>query len=113
MDTKLASAQVSKALGEGNVDRAAALVRQAQQSGAVPAEQITKWRNEINRRQDEVKVKRLVDLALERVRDGRLVEPDNDNAKYYLAQLKELPGTNASQQRVTRELERRVPAQGA
>jgi TonB family protein len=105
MDSKLASAQISKALGEGNVDRAAALVRQAQQSGAVPAEQITKWRNEINRRQDEVKVKRLVELALERVRDGRLIEPDNDNAKYYLAQLKELPGTNSSQQRVTRELE--------
>jgi protein TonB len=104
METKLATAQVSKALGEGNIDRAAALVRQASQSGAVPQEQIAKWRKEIDRRQDEVKAKRLVDLALERVRDGRLVEPDNDNAKYYLAQLRELPGTNSSQQRVTREL---------
>jgi TonB family protein len=104
METRLVTVQVSKALSEGNVDRAAALVRQAQQSASVPAEQITRWRNEINRRQDEARIKRLVDLALERVRDGRLNEPDNDNAKYYLAQLKELPGTNASAQRVTREL---------
>ena len=104
MDAKLATAQVSKALAEGNVERAAVLVRQAQQNAAVPPEQITKWRNEINRRQDEVKTKRLVDLAIERVRDGRLVEPDNDNAKYYLSQLRELPGTNPAQQRVTREL---------
>jgi periplasmic protein TonB len=105
MDTKLATVQVSKALGDGNVERASALVRQAQQAGAVPAEQITKWRNEINRRQDEVKTKRLVDLAIERARDGRLVEPDNDNARHYLAQLRELPGSNSAQQRVTREMQ--------
>jgi TonB family protein len=104
METRLVTVQVSKSLSEGNVDRASALVRQAQQNGSVPAEQITRWRNEINRRQDEARIKRLVDLAMERVRDGRLNEPDNDNAKYYLAQLKELPGTNASAQRVTREL---------
>ncbi len=104
METRLATVQVSKALSEGNVDRAAALVRQAQQNASVPAEQITRWRNEINRRQDEARIKRLVDLAMERVRDGRLTEPDNDNAKHYLAQLKELPGTNAAAQRVNREL---------
>jgi periplasmic protein TonB len=104
METRLATVQVSKALSEGNIDRAAALVRQAQQNASVPAEQITRWRNEINRRQDEARTKRLVDLALERVRDGRLNEPENDNARHYLAQLKELPGTNAAAQRVTREL---------
>jgi TonB family protein len=104
METRLTTVQVSKAFAEGNIDRAAALVRQAQQNASVPAEQITRWRNEINRRQDEARTKRLVDLALERVRDGRLNEPDNDNAKHYLAQLKELPGTNAAAQRVTREL---------
>ena len=31
-----------------------------------------KWRSEINRRQDEARQKRLVDLAQERIRDGRL-----------------------------------------
>jgi TonB family protein len=104
METRLSTVQVSKAFAEGNIDRAAALVRQAQQNASVPPEQITKWRNEITRRQDEARTKRLVDLALERVRDGRLTEPDNDNAKYYLTQLKELPGTNAAAQRVSREL---------
>ena len=60
-------------LADGNLDRAAALVKGAQQSGAVPEAQITKWRNEINRRQDDARQKRLVDLAQERIRDGRLV----------------------------------------
>ena len=114
LDAKLATAQVSKMLADGNLDRAAALVRKgAQQSGAVPDEQITKWRNEINRRQDEVKQKRLVDLAQERIRDGRLVEPATTARSTTSTQLKELPGTNAAQQRVTRELGRRVHAQGA
>ena len=43
------------------------LVKGAQQSGAVSDAQITKWRNEINRRQDEARQKRLVDLAQDRI----------------------------------------------
>ncbi len=104
LDGKLATAQITKMLADGNLDRAASMVRSAQQSGAVPDAQITKWRNEINRRQDEVRQKRLVDLAQERIRDGRLSDGD-DSAKAYLDQLKALgPSAAPAAQRLTREL---------
>jgi TonB family protein len=104
LDGKLATAQITKMLADGNVDRAASLVRAAQQSGTVPDAQIAKWRNEINRRQDEVRQKRLVEGAQERIRDGRLADGD-DSAKAYLEQLRGLgPSASSAQQRVTREL---------
>jgi TonB family protein len=104
LDAKLATAQVTRMLSEGNLERAASLVKGAQQSGAVPDQQIAKWRNEINRRQDEVKQKRLVDLAQDRIRDGRLSDGD-DSAKNYAEQLKDMgPAGAAAYQRVMREL---------
>ena len=55
LDGKLATAQITKMLADGNLDRAAALVKGAQQSGAVPEAQINKWRSEIGRRQDDAR----------------------------------------------------------
>jgi TonB family protein len=104
LDGKLATAQITKMLADGNLDRAASLVKGAQQSGAVPDAQINKWRSEISRRQDEARQKRLVDLAQDRIRDGRLSEGD-DSAKGYLEQLKDLgPSASSAQQRVSRDL---------
>ena len=54
----LTSAQISKALAEENPERATALLRAVQQSNSVPAAQVTKWRADIIRLQDEVKEKR-------------------------------------------------------
>lgn len=104
MEVKLASVQVSKALADGNVDRAAALVRQAQQSGYVPADQIAKWRNDIGRRQEDAKVQRLAGLVTDRIRDGRLVEPADDSASAYLQQLRDAAPTSSTTQRLTRDL---------
>jgi TonB family protein len=104
LDGKLATAQITRMLADGNLDRAAALVKGAQQSGAVPEAQIGKWRNEIGRRQDEVRQKRLVDLAQERIRAGNLAEGD-DSAKAALEQLRDLgPSAASSAQRVSRDL---------
>ena len=105
LDGKLATAQISKMLADGNLERAASLVKGAQQSGAVSDSQINKWRTEISRRQEEARQKRLVDLANDRIRDGRLSEPADDSAKAYLEQLKELgPSASSAQQRVARDL---------
>ncbi len=105
IEVRLTTAQVTRALADGNLDRAAALVRAAQQSGAVAADQTNKWRADIGRRQDEAKQKRFVDLAQERIRDGRLLDPPNDSAKYYVDQMRELgPSGAAAQQRVMRDL---------
>lgn len=104
LDAKLATAHITRMLADGNLDRAASLVKGAQQSGAVPDQQITRWKNEIVRRQDEARQKRLVDLAQDRIRDGRLNEGD-DSAKAYAEQLKDMGASGATAyQRVSREL---------
>jgi TonB family protein len=103
LDAKLATAQITKMLADGNLDRAASLVKGAQQSGAVPDQQIARWKSEIARRQDEAKQKRLVDLVQERIREGKLSEPADDSAKTYAEQLKDM-GATAAYQRVTRDI---------
>jgi TonB family protein len=104
LEGKLATAQITRMLADGNLDRAASLVKGAQQSGAVSDSQISKWRSEIARRQDEARQKRLVDLAQDRIRDGRLTDGD-DSAKALLQQLKDLgPSASSASQRVARDL---------
>ncbi|MFI4879910.1 MAG: TonB family protein [Steroidobacterales bacterium] len=93
---RLAVAQVSRAIADGNFERAAALVRQAQQSGLVPAEQISRWRAELARHQEDSKVQHLVTLVAERIRDGKLTDAD-DSARSYVQQLTTLaPGSPAT-----------------
>jgi TonB family protein len=98
----LYAAEISKALADGNLDRAAALVRQAQQA-AVPAEQLAKWRADIARRQEDAKVQHLAGLAEERMRDGKLADGD-DSASGYLQQLQAAAPANPNTQRVAHEL---------
>ena len=104
LDGKLATAQINKMLADSNLDRAAALVKGAQQSGAVPDAQIAKWRSEIKQRQDEQRQTRLVNLAQDSIKDGRLTDSDN-SAKAYLEQLKDLgPSASSAAQRLQRDL---------
>ena len=103
-DLKLATAQINKALSDGNLDRAAALVRQAQQSPNIPADQLTKWRNDIARRTEDAKVQKLANLVSDRIRDGRLTDPADDSAKAYAQQLRDSSGSNPITQRALHEL---------
>ena len=104
METRLTSAQINKAIADTNLDRAAALVRQAQQSGQVSADQINKWRTDVTRRQEEAKLKRLVDLVNDRIREGRLNDSSDDSAKAYVQQLREAGAPAAVVQRAQRDL---------
>ncbi|MEJ1960205.1 MAG: energy transducer TonB [Gammaproteobacteria bacterium] len=105
LEARLATAQVTKMLADGNLDRAASLVKGAQQTGAVPDSQITKWKSEIVRRQDEGKQKKLVDLAQEALRDGRLSDPSDSSVKTYADQLKDMGASGAAAyQRLMRDL---------
>ena len=104
LELRLATAQINKAFADGNVDRAAALVRQAQQSTAISPDQLNKWRTEISRRQEDAKLQRLVNLISDRVRDGKLVDPADDSAKTYMQQLHDAAPTNSTTQRAQREL---------
>ena len=104
LELKLTTAQINKALADGAVDRAAALVRQAQQSSSISADQLNKWRVDINRRQEDAKLQRLAGLISDRVRDGKLVDPADDSAQIYMQQLREAAPTNATTQRAQRDL---------
>jgi TonB family protein len=103
-ELKLATAQINKALNDGNLDRAAALVRQAQQSPNIPADQLTRWRNDIARRQEDAKVQKLANLVSDRIRDGKLTDPADDSAKAYAQQLRDSAGGNPITQRAIHEL---------
>jgi TonB family protein len=104
LEVRLMTAQISKALADGNLDRANALIRQAQTSSAVSADQVNKWKAETTRRTEDAKVQRVAGLITDRIRDGRLIEPADDSAKMYLQQLHDLAPTNATTQRLTRDL---------
>lgn len=102
-EQRLYAAEVSRALNDGNLERAAQYVRQAQQSTAIPAEQIARWRADIARHQEDAKVQRLAGLVEERIREGKLADSD-DSAAAYLLQLQATAAANPNTQRVAHEL---------
>jgi TonB family protein len=104
LEVRLMTAQISKALADSNLDRANALIRQAQMSSAISADQVNKWKAETTRRQEDAKVQRIASLVTDRIRDGRLVEPSDDSAKVYVQQLHDVAPTNSTTQRLTRDL---------
>jgi len=104
LEVRLMTAQISKALADGNMDRAQNLIRQASSSPAFSADQINKWKTEIARRQEDAKVQKAASLVTDRIRDGRLVEPADDSAKLYMQQLHDAAPTNATTQRLQRDL---------
>jgi len=102
-EQRLFSAEVSKAIADGNADRAASLLHQAQQSGNVAADQLARWRTDIARRQEDLKVQHLASLVEDRIRDGRLTDAD-DSAKSYLQQLQSAAPASAATQRAVHAL---------
>jgi protein TonB len=101
----LLNAQVGKAITDGNPERAAGLLHQAQQSGALTAEQVAKWRGDLARRQQEdSRIQRLAGLVEDRIRDGKLLDPSEDSARYYVRQLTAAAPSSVSTQRAERDL---------
>ncbi|MGB6604043.1 MAG: energy transducer TonB [Steroidobacteraceae bacterium] len=103
-DARLMSTEVSKAFADNNYERVGALLRQAQQSHSVTADQLAKWRADLARRQEDAKVEHLAGLIEDRIHDGRLSDPADDSAKAYLHQLEESAPSNATTERVQHEL---------
>lgn len=101
---QLSTAEISKALADGNADRAAALLRQAQQSGAVPAAQLATWRAQLSGLQQAEKVQGLAALVLDRIRTDELTSPANDSAQAYLSQLRAAAPSAPATQRAANAL---------
>ncbi|HYL00806.1 MAG TPA: energy transducer TonB [Steroidobacteraceae bacterium] len=101
----LANAQIAKAISDGSPERATALLRQAQQSGALTAEQLGKLRADLARRQQEdTRIQHLAGLVEDRIRDGKLLDPADDSAKYYVRQLVTAAPSSQSTQRAQHDL---------
>lgn len=103
LEQRLYSAQISKALVDGNFERAVAAMRQAQQSGIVAPDQIARWRSDLSRREEESRVQHLASLIGDRIREGKLIEPD-DSAKVYLEQLRSSAPSSPSTLRAVHDL---------
>jgi TonB family protein len=102
-ELRLYGAQIAKAIADGNLDRAAALVHQAQQSSSIPAEQLARWRADITHRQEDARVQHLAGLVDDRIRDGHLDDP-LDSARSYLLELQSAAPGNAATQRAAHAL---------
>ncbi|MGH8296023.1 MAG: hypothetical protein ACRETZ_11095, partial [Steroidobacteraceae bacterium] len=85
---QLSSAEISQALSGGNASRAAALLRQAQQSGAVPAAQLASWRSQLSKVQQTDEAQHLSTLVRDRIRADELTSPAGDSAADYLSQMR-------------------------
>ena len=101
---QLSTAEITKALEDSNADRAAALLRQAQQSGAVPAAQLAAWRAQLSRLQQVDKVQSLAALVLDRIRADELTSPAGDSAQAYLSQLRAAAPSSPATARATNAL---------
>lgn len=96
---QLSTAQITQAIGSGHANRAAALLREARQSGVVPAAQLAAWRAQLSRVQQKDKVQSLATLVRNRIRAGELTSPAGDSAQDYLSQLRSAaPSARATEQ---------------
>ena len=93
----LSATQVQAALQANAFARAAALLAQAEKTGAMPAEQIAQLRADAARRESSAQLADLERLAQARISQGRLLEPANDSARYYLKQLQDRGGSAAAE----------------
>jgi len=89
---ELSATQVQAALQANAFARATALLNQAEKTGAMPADQIAQLRAEAARRESGAQIAEFARLAQVRISQGRLLDPANDSAKYYLKQLQEHGG---------------------
>jgi protein TonB len=85
---QLSSAEIDQALSAGHANRVAALLRQAEDSGVIPAAQLASWRTALAHLQQTDKVQSLETAVRDRIRAGALVSPAGDSAASYLSQLR-------------------------
>jgi len=107
---ELALAQIQAAMQAQSFDRAQQLMRQAQQAQSVPQDVLARVREELGRRQAESELTDTLKLLQTRLQQGRLVEPENDSAKYYLGVARRKPNAanNTQLQSLAQDLTRAI-----
>lgn len=95
---ELALAQIQAAMQAQGYDRAQQLIKDAQQTQSVPADVIARLKGELARRQADSELTDTLKLLAARIQQGRLLDPAEDSAKFYLAAArKKAAGANSSQ----------------
>ena len=95
---ELALAQIQAAMQAQSFDRAQQLIREAQQSQSVPADALARLRADLGRRQADTEMSDTLKLLQARLQQGRLIDPESDSAKYYLAAARKKPNAASNSQ---------------
>lgn len=105
---ELALAQIQAAMQAQSYDRAQQLIRDAQQSQSVAPDVVARLKNDLARRQADTELVDTLKLLAARVQQGRLLEPAEDSAKFYLAAARKKPNAagNAQLQSLTQDYSR-------
>lgn len=103
-ESQLLKAEWNAALGANDADRATVILHQAEQSGALSSAELARWRVELARHQTDARTKHFADLFNQRLREGQLLEPADDSAKYYLQQLGQIAPQSPIAQHGARDL---------
>ncbi len=105
---ELALAQIQAAMQAQSYDRAQQLIRDAQQSQSVSADVVARLKSDLARRQADSELGDTLKLLAARVQQGRLLEPAEDSAKFYLAAARKKPNAagNAQLQSLTQDYSR-------
>ena len=88
---ELALAQIQAAMLAQSFDRAQQLIRDAQQTQSVPADALARLRAELARRQADTEMTDTLKLLQARMQQARLIDPESDSAKFYLAAARKQP----------------------
>jgi TonB family protein len=107
---ELALAQIQAALQAQSYDRAQQLIRDAQQSQSISADVVARLKSDLARRQADSEMSDTLKLLAARLQQGRLLEPADDSAKFYLSAARKKPNSaNSSQlQSLTQDYTRAV-----
>ena len=95
---ELALAQIQAAMQAQNFDRAQQLIHDSQQAQVMPADVIARLKSDLVRRQADSELSDTLKLLQARLQQGRLLEPQDDSAKYYLAAARKKTGPATSAQ---------------
>lgn len=89
-EARMVESRIGAAMARGDLAQAGALLREASASGVAP-ERLAPQREQLARLESAQRAEQLAQLVNARIRDGQLLEPADDSAKYHLGQLLRLP----------------------
>jgi TonB family protein len=103
-ESQVVESQIAAAVEHGAVDRANLLLREAVSAKTLSTERLAHWHGEISRREGDARAWQLLELISTRIKEGKLLEPENDSAKYHLEQLRKLSPDPRRRAAATRQL---------